>query len=373
MPEDEREPNQAQTTAATARTPSRQLLSSLRKLAPGTAFREGLESILRARTGALIVVGEAMAERGLLDGGFKLGIDLTPSHLYELSKMDGAIITNADASRILYANVQLLPDPAIPSGETGIRHRTAERTARQTGDLVVAISQRRNVITLYQGTVKYVLKDVSVILAKANQAVQTMEKYRGILEAVLTNLSALELEDLVTLADVVTVIQRSEMLLRIESEVEGYITELGTEGRLVGMQAQELAGDVASNYYLTIRDYCLPPEPGVAEHGRPELGALSSEDLLDPAIIGRIIGYPPAPGFLDRPVTPRGYRILSQIPRLPAGVIDNLVDAFGQLPRTVSASIEELDAVDGIGEVRAKAIKDGLRRLRDKVIIDRQM
>ncbi|MHB8927301.1 MAG: DNA integrity scanning diadenylate cyclase DisA [Bacillota bacterium] len=360
------------TNAESTRPPAR-LLASLKKVAPGAAFREGLENILRARTGALIVVGETMAERGLIDGGFRLGVELTPSHVYELSKMDGAIILNGDASRILFANVQLLPDPTIPSGETGIRHRTAERTARQTGDLVVAISQRRNLITIYQGTLKYVLKDVSVLLAKANQAVQTMEKYRGILESALANLSALELEDLVTMSDVVTVIQRAEMLLRIEAEVEGYITELGTEGRLVGMQTEELAGDVAAECYLALRDYCQPSEPEVAERLRDEISRLTPEELLDAATIGRLLGYAPAAGFLDQPVTPRGYRVLSQIPRLPAPVVDNLVASFMSLPRIVSASIEDLDAVEGIGEVRAKAIKDGLRRLRDKVIIDRQM
>ncbi len=370
MPE---EPQNNYVEEVRATNPPARLLSSLRKLAPGTAFREGLESILRARTGALIVVGENMAEKGLIDGGFRLGVELTPSHLYELSKMDGAIILSADASKILYANVQLVPDPAIPSGETGIRHRTAERAARQTGELVVAISQRRNIITLYQGPVKYVLKDVSVILAKANQAVQTMEKYRGVLEAALTNLSALELEDLVTLSDVVAVIQRAEMLIRIEAEVAGYITELGTEGRLVSMQAEELAGDVASECFLTLRDYSVPADPGTAERLRREIGQLPTGDLLDPGTIARSLGYTPASGFLDQPVTPRGYRILSQIPRLPAAVVDNLVGAFGNLPRAVAASIEELDAVDGIGEVRAKAIKDGLRRIRDKVIIDREI
>jgi len=370
MPEEEHD---SMAAAAESTRPPSKLLASLRKLAPGTAFREGLENILRARTGALIVVGEAMATRGLIDGGFRLDIDLTPSHLYELSKMDGAIILSGDASRILFANVQLLPDSTIPSGETGIRHRTAERTARQTGELVVAISQRRNLITLYQGPLKYVLKDVSVILAKANQAVQTMDKYRGILEAALANLTALELEDLVTLGDVAVSVQRAEMLLRIEGEVEGYITELGTEGRLVGMQTEELAGDVGEEYHLTLRDYCLPGEPEVAERLREEIGRLSSEELLDPATVGRHLGYTVTPGFLDQPVMPRGYRVLSQIPRLPWPVIDNLVKVFGSLPRIVAASTEELDAVEGIGEVRAKAIKDGLRRLRDKVIIDRQL
>ncbi|MHB8944978.1 MAG: DNA integrity scanning diadenylate cyclase DisA [Bacillota bacterium] len=370
MPEDERE---LSTTKTGPTRPPAKLLASLKKVAPGTALREGLENILRARTGALIVVGESMSHRGLIDGGFRLGVELTPSHIYELSKMDGAIILTDDASRILFANVQLVPDSSIPSGETGIRHRTAERTARQTGDLVVAISQRRNLITIYQGPLKYVLKDVSVILAKANQAIQTMEKYHGILEAALANLSALELEDLVTLGDVATVVQRAEMLLRIQAEVEGYITELGTEGRLVGMQTEELAGDVSSDCYLAFRDYCRPAENEVAEQLREEVSRLTPEELLDPATIGRLLGYPQAAGFLDQPVTPHGYRVLAEIPRLPGPVIDNLVSSFRTLPRIVSATIEDLDAVEGIGEVRAKAIKDGLRRLRDKVIIDRQM
>src|SRR5699024_10353191 len=185
------------------------VMSDLLKLvAPGTPFREGLENVLRAKTGALIVVGYSSEVTEIVDGGFSINCDFSPSYLYELAKMDGAIILSEDVQRILYANTQLIPNSSIPSIETGIRHRTAERVAKQTGRLVVSISQRRNVITLYMGNLRYSLKDIGVILTKANQAIQTLEKYKSVQEQSFTNLGASEFEELVTLHEVAHVVQR---------------------------------------------------------------------------------------------------------------------------------------------------------------------
>lgn len=174
-------------------------------IAPGTPLREGLDNVLGAKTGALIVIGYDEGVREIVDGGFHIDCPFTPAYLYELAKMDGAIILSNDGKRILYANAQLVPDSAIPSTETGIRHRTAQRTARQTGKLVVSISQRRNIITLYKGNFRYALKDMGVILTKANQAIQTLEKYKSVLDQTTTNLTALEFEELVTLSEVALV------------------------------------------------------------------------------------------------------------------------------------------------------------------------
>lgn len=349
------------------------LYETLRMVSPGTLLYEGLENILRARTGALIVLGDSEEMLSLVNGGFRIDSDTTPAALYELAKMDGGIILSRDGKRILFANTHLTPDPRIPTVETGTRHRSAERVARQTGELVISISQRRNVITLYRGTMRYILQDVGVLLAKANQALSTLEKYKTVLEQALTNLSALEFEDLATLHDVATCLQRAEMVSRIAREIERYIAELGEEGRLVSMQLDELMEGIENEGHLIVKDYVDLEEGVTVEQAMRELESLSSEDLLDLGIIGRALGYGTAIATLDAPVTPRGYRILHKIPRLPATVIDNLVGVFNTLPAIWEATIDELDDVEGIGSVRAKAVKDGLRRLREQVLLDRHL
>src|SRR5690554_7544617 len=223
-------------------------------MAPGTQLYEGLESILKARTGALIVIGDCPEVLALVNGGFHIDSEMHPAALYELAKMDGAIVLSSDAKRILYANTHLTPDPMIPTQETGTRHKTAERVAKQTGQMVISISQRRNVITIYKDNWKHVVREVSVILSKANQALSTLEKYRSVFQQSLTNLSALEFEDLVTLTEVVTVLQRSQMVERIASEIERYVIQLGAEGRLVTMQLEELMADVKEVGFLVFND-----------------------------------------------------------------------------------------------------------------------
>lgn len=348
-------------------------VKAIRVLAPGTPLREGLENILRAKTGALIVVGDSPQVMEIVEGGFAINSDYSPANVYELGKMDGAIILSADAKRILVANAQLIPDPAIHSMETGIRHRTAERVARQTDAIVISISQRRSVITLYKGSIKYVLRDIGVILTKANQAIQTLEKYKVVLDRALTNLTALEFEDLVTVYDVVKAVQRTEMVLRIVKEIEDYISELGNEGRLVSMQLDELVNHVEEDGLMIIRDYANLEETKSPEEIMHTLREWPSEDLLDLSLISRALGYLGNTAALDQVVTSKGYRILHKLPRLPWPVIENLVDTFGNLHKVLRASIVELDEVEGIGEVRAKAIKEGLSRYRDQLVIDRHV
>ncbi|MGM0420184.1 MAG: DNA integrity scanning diadenylate cyclase DisA [Bacillota bacterium] len=351
------------------------LYDVLHIIAPGTVFREGLENILRAQTGGLIVVSDKEEVMNLVDGGFNINADLTPARLYELAKMDGAIILDKSADKILLANAQLVPDYGISSQETGTRHRTAERVAKQTGELVVSISQRRDVITLYKDSAKRVLEDIRVVLSKANQAVQTLDKYRSVLDQSLTNLSALEFEDLVTIADVVTVIQRSEMVLKIQKEIEKYITELGSEGRLVKMQLEELVTNVREEGILLIRDYIQyeDEEEPDAEELLDELTDWSSDDMLAVSTISKALGLGGSSSAMDVSISPRGYRLLRKIPRLPMPVIENLVEEFEDLEAIINASSDELDDVDGIGEVRARSIREGLRRLRDQVLLDRHI
>jgi len=345
----------------------------LKMVAPGTPFREGLDSVLSAKTGGLIVVGYSPEVMQIVEGGFSINCDFSPNSLYELAKMDGAIILSEDLKRILFANTQLIPDSTIPSSETGIRHRTAERVAKQTGKLVVSISQRRNVITLYQGNLRYALRDIGFILTKANQALQTLDKYKAVLDQALTNLGASEFEEMVTLEEVANVMQRLQMVQRIRSEIRRYINELGTEGRLIRMQLEELVSDIDEEETWLIMDYCRELGEDKIRDVRRELRRLTSEELLETGAIVRALGYPPTGSALDQSVSPRGFRMLHKIPRLPSMIISNLVERFSYLPHIMMATIEELDEVDGIGEVRARAIKEGLKRLQEQVFIDRHL
>jgi diadenylate cyclase len=343
------------------------LLRVLRAVAPGTPLREGLESILKAKTGALIVLEDGPEIMEISEGGFAVNAVFSPANLYELAKMDGAIILSRDARQIIAANTQLVPNLSIPSSETGIRHRTAERVGKQTDALVISISQRRGVITVYKGNIKYVLRDLGVILTKANQAIQTLEKYRNVLDRVLVDLSILEFEEAVTLFDVTRSIQRVEMVLRVVKEIERYISELGVEGRLITMQMEELVANVEDEGLLVIQDYAVMTADKSPENILEMIGSWPAEDLLDLSLIARALGFPGSTSILDQNVYPRGYRVLEKIPRLPLPVIENLVQEFSSLKKVLNASIQELDAVEGIGEVRARSIKDGLNRFREQL------
>ena len=308
----------------------------------------------------------------IVDGGFFINCEFSPAYLYELAKMDGAIILSEDSTRILYANTQLVPDSSISSTETGIRHRTAERVARQTGNLVISISQRRNVITLYRGEFRYSLKDIGVILTKANQAIQTLEKYKSVLDQGITNLGALEFEELVTFQEVSQVIHRVEMVLRIKSEILNYVNELGDEGRLISMQLEELVSNIEKEAVLLIKDY-------VKDHNQDaklilkQLKKLSNDELLDDQVIVKCLGFSKNNNLSEHTITPRGYRILYKIPRIPPMVVENLIEKFKDITQIMRASIEELDDVDGIGEARAKKIKEGLTRIQEQLFIDRHI
>ena len=344
----------------------------LQLVAPGTPLREGIDNVLRANTGGLIVVGYNDKVKEIVDGGFSINCKYSPASLYELAKMDGAIILNEDAVKILYANTQLIPDTVIPSTETGIRHRTAERVARQTGNLVISISQRRNVITLYQGMIRYSLKEIGVILTKANQAIQTLEKYKVVFDQSVTNLGALEFEELVTFQEVTQVIHRIEMVLRIKNEIIKYVNELGVEGRLIRIQMEELVSNIEEEALLLIKDYMKDSESDPYAILR-QLNKLSSEELFDESVIMKLLGFSAGMNIQDETIHPRGYRILAKIPRLPSVIIENLTDAFDNLPQLLRASMDELDEVEGIGEIRARKVKEGLKRIQEQLFVDRHI
>ena len=339
-----------------------------KKLVPGTPLREGLENILRAKMGVLVFVDNNQPLIDIADGGFTINCEYTPAGFYELGKMDGALILSSDASHILYANAQLVPDSNITTTETGTRHRTAERVAKQTGGLVIAISQRRNLITMYLGNLRYTLKDITVILSRANQALQTLGQYRKTLQKSFARLNALEFADLVTLSDVAEIIVRVEQFNRIAREIEINIIELGNEGRLVNMQMQELMSEY-DDMKLLIQDYCGSKDKKVQELVREQLASLSEENL-EIGHISRILGYVSSANVLDVPVVPRGYRLLRRIPRLSVSLVEHLVSHFKTLHPISNATLSELIHVSGVDEIQANVIKEGLKRVREQTLLD---
>ncbi|MBO5143356.1 MAG: DNA integrity scanning diadenylate cyclase DisA [Clostridia bacterium] len=347
---------------------SAELMQILKMIAPGTELREGLDNVLKAKTGGLIVIGDSESVLKLVDGGFKIDQDYTPARLYELAKMDGAIVLSKDAKKILYANTQLTPDATIYTAQTGTRHRTSERMAKQTNELVVCISQRRNVISLFKGNISYLIKDTSQVLARANQALQTFEKYKSTCDDVLSTLNEFEFEDIVTLENVIKALQRAELAMRVAAEVEGYIIELGDEGRLIELQLKELSENIEKDEKLILKDYS---KDGLnIEELYLKLTEFSRDEVLDARAIAKLMGYESDTPLEDIEVSSRGYRLLNKIPKMPTTIIENMVAAFGNFKDIIRASIEELDDVEGIGEIRAKNIKQGLRRMQEQFLYD---
>jgi len=342
----------------------------LKLISPGTQIRDGLENILKAKTGALIVIGDSKEVLDIVDGGFSLDIEYTPSRLYELAKMDGAIILSSDFKRILYANTQLIPSSDISTTETGTRHRTAERTAKQTGEIVVSISQRRNIITMFKGYSRYILEDTSKVISKANQALQTVEKYKKVFDSKLNMLNEYEFNDIVTLENVITAIQRAQMVMKIVDEVQRGIYELGEEGRLVEMQLEELLGGLEKEELLIIKDYIAPGKKRTSEKVLREIENLSHDDLMKSQVIAKMLGYEDFDNYDEVGVYTRGYRILNKIPRMPSNIVDNLVKSFKSFQHILAADIPDLDDVEGIGEIRARTIKQSLRRMQEQFVFD---
>ena len=341
----------------------------LKKIAPGTPIREGLDNILKARTGALLLITDKQEVIDtLVDGGFAINEDYSSSKLYELAKMDGAIVLSGDMKRILFANAQLIPSYQIPTVETGTRHRTAERTAKQTGELVISISQRRNIITVFKENYRYILEDTDIVLNQANQAVRTLEKYKKVYDSKLSILNEYAFNDIVTLDNVLTVIQRAEMVMRIVDEIRKKIYELGDDGRLVSMQLEELIGGLEKEELQLIKDYLVKEIP--PEEVLEQLEVLDHEELMKPQTIAKILGYDSFENFEELAVYPRGYRILNKVPRMPSSIVDNLVKSFKSFQHILVAEITDLDKVEGIGEVRAGAIKQYLRKMQEQFAFD---
>jgi len=356
-------------------------MEALAVVAPGTPLREGLDRVLQGKRGALVVVGDDPAVLSVCTGGFLLDAEFSPQRLSELAKMDGAIILAGDASRIARANVHLVPRASIPTSETGTRHRTAERVARSIDVTVVTVSEARAEIAVYRNDQKHTIQSTPRLVNQVSQALATMQRFKSRFDLALALLSPLEVEDSVTLRDVVAVLQPGEMLVRMGEEVEGTLVELGEDGRMSGLQLEELTAGVGQSLRLVIEDYVADAAAarGAKQDGRPArvdrvlvaLHKLHPDDLLDPVTVGATLGLPGRSHDLDAGLEARGYRLLSRLPRVPEQVIGSIVERFGTLPRLIAASPAELEKVGGIGEARARAVKDGLSRLVEASILER--
>ena len=357
---------------------------ALALVAPGRPLRDGLERVLLAKRGALIVVGDGAEVLSICTGGFLLDAEFTPQRLSELAKLDGAIIVSADAARIARANVHLVPNPSIPTSETGTRHRTAERVARSVDVPVISVSASMSVVTVYRCDTKHVLQSASRLHERVSQALQTLERFRSRLDVAVSALSALEIEDTVTVRDVIAVLQPAELAVRIAEEIDGHLVELGDDARMLRLQLDELLDGVARVRSLVVRDYRRPapagrPAPAADTDGAgaelrralQALGRLSTEELLDPRRVASALKLCTGEIDLDAALEPRGYRLLHRLPRFPESVIDGIVEHFVGLPRIMRATIDDLEEVNGVGAARARSVKDGLARLAEATILDR--
>ncbi len=338
-------------------------------VAPGTALRDGLERIVRGSTGALIVLGFDDVVRGMCSGGFQISAEFSATRLRELAKMDGAIVLDQAGTSIIRAAVQLMPDPGLPTQESGTRHRTAERVARQSGFPVITVSKSMRVIAVYADGERYVLEDSAALLARAHQALAALDRYKRHLDQATSVLSALEIEDRATIGDMAAVAQRMEMASRIADEIAGYMIELGTDGGLLGLQLDELTAASDRERELFLRDYAPVGRAGRVA-GADRLARLTADELLDmPAIAAAI-----RPGLaedLDQQVSPRGYRLLGRIPRLPAAAADSLIEHSGGLQKLLSASVHDLRQVPGVDAAAASRVREGLSRLAESALVER--
>ena len=321
--------------------PTEVLHAALSIVAPGTPLRDGIERIVRAKMGALLILDDGPEVLAICSGGFLLDAPFSPQRLSELAKMDGAIILDSRAQRLSRANVHLVPDPSVPTSETGTRHRTAERVARSIPVPVVSVSEEMGVISVYAGGMRHQLQDIGRLLDRANQALQTLERYKARLDDTLDNLTALELEDVATVRDVASVVQRGEMVRRISAEIETMIVELGVDARLLRLQVDEVNGEINHELELVLADY-----PRIANnwagHG------------LDG----------------DSPATPRGLRMLTRVPRITPVLAGAIVDRFGDLATLRKAAVVDIADVEGVDDVLATSIIETLERITETSILD---
>jgi diadenylate cyclase len=353
------------------RTEEELFQDALHMLSPGSLIRESIAYIRQARTGVLLCFGPQKRLGDFGEGGVEINTPTTSQLLYELCKMDGAVLLYRDGTQLYSANKFLKPRSTMISLETGTRHRTAERMAKQAKCAVVAVSERRSSVTVFVGDRKHTLDTIPTLLNRASQILQTLERFITALNQDMQDLSTREFQDMVTIFDVCRALQRYERVRRIASEIEPYIIELGEEGRLVKMQLLELMTPV-SDAELIIRDYYQTKTKQNPKQIQKRLGELDTEELAALTNISQLLGYSANLRSVDTYLSSRGYRVLTQTNRLTKQIIENLVDRFGTLQQIMRAPKEDLVEVDGVGEVLAERIRVGLNLLQNQLALERR-
>ncbi len=360
-------------------TKSEFLREAIKIIAPGTEFRQGIENILNARTGALLVLmneEDCQEWSPVIQPGFHVDCEYSPQRLYELVKMDGAVILNKEISKILYANVQLAPDPTIATSETGMRHRAAERLSKQIERMVVAISRRRSLVTIFWGSFRYVLNELNLLIIKVNQALNAIEKYRYSYNRWVLDLDVMEITKRVTLVDLLRALEKAIRALKMGKEMEPYLWELGVDGRLAKMQLEELLESLQEDAEMLIMDYFNDEQPIQEQECKEVLDRmmqLTEKDLRDYGKIVTCLGYPNDGTIFEQRVIPKGFRVLRNTPKIPMSIAYNVVRTYRNLNELATSTSRELQEVEGIGEKRAKAIVEGLESLRLKANIQKYL
>jgi diadenylate cyclase len=348
---------------------SEDMRDALARVAPGTPLRDGIDRVVRSKAGALLVLCDEPEVLSICSGGFLVDAPYSPQRLSELAKMDGAIIISTDGSRIARANVHLVPDPTVPTSETGTRHRTAERVARSLRTVpVISASEEMGVINVYNGGGKRQLREVGQLLERANQALQTLERYKARLDDAIANLTAVEIEDVASLRDVVAVVQRGEMVHRIADEIETMIIELGVDARLLRLQLDELYVEIDDELDLVVEDYLPPGRP--PEMTLTEMSKLADDEIRNLRLVAATLHRDGDNDDLEQEVAPKGLRILHRVSRLPKPTAARIADHFGGLPKLQRATLDDLTAVDGVDDLTAQSIRETLARVTESTILD---
>ena len=303
---------------------------AIRLTAPGQPIRAALDMIIAGHLGALICVGDEESVLAAGNDGFPLNISFTSNRLFELSKMDGAIVIDGDVTQILRANFHLNPDPSLATSETGMRHRTAARMSVLTDAIVISVSSRRAVVNVYVHGKSYQIQTVPEIMSSVNQLVSTLQTTRTQLDRKLLHLTGLELDDYVTLADITDIFSSFEILQQSKAELKRCIVKLGTQGKIVRMQLEQLAGESIDNEYdLMIRDYARDSSEENARRIREKFADMTPRDLTNPQRVAEVLGYDDLDE--DSVMTPLGLRTLSQVSVVRDGVAERIVDEYGSL------------------------------------------
>jgi len=339
---------------------------ALARVSPGTPLRDGLDRVVRSKAGALLVLSDDPEVLSICSGGFLVDAPFSPQRLSELAKMDGAIVISNDGGRIARANVHLVPDPTVPTSETGTRHRTAERVARSLDVPVISASEEMGVINVYAGGSKRQVQEAGRLLNRANQALQTLERYKARLDDAINDLTTVEVEDLVTVRDVVTVVQRGEMVTRIADEIETMIIELGVDARLLRLQLDEIYTEIDDELDLVVADY-LPPHRNVGDT-LTEMSRLRDDDVLNARMALSTLHL--ADVELNNEIAPKGLRLLNRVSALSSELAAKIANHFGELTRLQRATIDDLMAIDGVDETIAATVKETLARVTETTILD---